>query len=93
MKRFSIFILIGAIASALFLGENLVFAQSNLNSDFRSISSDKYEPIGDPDMGYPQMAIRTNRTPQRTDLESVIRRANQVADQYPIEDKKIGPRL
>ncbi|PGM52866.1 hypothetical protein [Bacillus thuringiensis] len=88
MKRFSIFILIGAIASALFLGENLVFAQSNLNSDFRSISSDKYEPIGDPDMGYPQMAIRTNRTPQRTDLESVIRRANQVADQYPIEDKK-----
>lgn len=45
------------------------------------------DETGDPKIGYPQIAIRTNRTAERTDLDTVIRVANEIADKYP-DDKE-----
>ncbi|WP_216640181.1 hypothetical protein [Aeromonas sp. CA23] len=53
-----------------------------------AIQSDKYAPTGDVNVEYPQLCIRTNRTPERTDIEEVVDAANKVADQFPIEDKE-----
>ncbi|OEG18622.1 hypothetical protein BCR23_13360 [Enterococcus quebecensis] len=54
----------------------------------RAIQNDKYEPTGNQDVRYPQIVIRTNRTPERTDMNDVIKKADTAADQYPFEDKE-----
>jgi hypothetical protein len=53
-----------------------------------AIQNDKYAPTGDINIEYPQLCIRTNRTPERTDIDAVVTEANKVADQFPIEDKE-----
>lgn len=44
------------------------------------------EPTGDPTIGYPQIAIRTNRTPERTNIPDVVKQADDVANQFPVGD-------
>lgn len=51
------------------------------------INADKSAPTGDPDVSYPQISIRTNRTPLRTDLNDVVGRADKVASQFPVNDQ------
>ncbi|WP_421327550.1 hypothetical protein [Aeromonas veronii] len=58
------------------------------SSDSYSISEDQYKPLGDLNTLYPQLCIRTNRTPVRTNIDDVVSEANRVADQYPIDDKE-----
>ncbi|PHM30671.1 hypothetical protein [Xenorhabdus innexi] len=36
------------------------------------LSTDKYQPVGDESVGYPQICIRTNRTPERTNIKPMI---------------------
>lgn len=52
-----------------------------------AIANDQSAPTGDPSVGYPQIAIRTNRTAERTDMNNVIKQADDVANQFPIEDQ------
>ncbi len=52
------------------------------------INNDVYAPTGDPKVGYPQLCIRTNRTAQRSDLEAVVKIADDAANQFPPEDKE-----
>lgn len=59
-----------------------------MNAEFelirpRDIDNSRVEPRGDPSVRYPQISIRTNRTPGRTALDFMIEKANKVADQYP----------
>ena len=51
------------------------------------INPDKSVPTGDPNVSYPQISIRTNRTPERTDLNDVISRADKAASQFPSDDQ------
>ncbi|HDR7711202.1 TPA: hypothetical protein QCX89_003207 [Bacillus cereus] len=90
LQKLKSFMLVGAILliSTLFLGLTSVSAQANLDYSAKSLKPDKYEPTGDPSIGYPQMVIRTNRTAERTNFEEVIQKANQVANQYPTNDKE-----
>ncbi|MGK0552213.1 hypothetical protein ACSFB8_08400 [Enterococcus faecalis] len=50
------------------------------------IATDKYAPTGDPSISYPQISIRTNRTPQRTDLASIENQADKIANKFPKGD-------
>lgn len=59
----------------------------NVESNFRELDDSHKNPNGDPSIGYPQISIRTNRTAERTNLDSLIEVANGVADQYP-DDKE-----
>ncbi|HGJ5889838.1 MAG TPA: hypothetical protein ACHBZA_00325 [Arsenophonus apicola] len=60
----------------------------NLDISIMSVTPDKYAPIGDPTVGYPQLCIRTNRTAERTNLDEVIKILDAAADQYPIHEKE-----
>lgn len=40
-------------------------------------------PNGDRSVGYPQICIRSNRKPERTDLEAICEIADDAADKYP----------
>ncbi|MGP6379434.1 hypothetical protein ACTZGB_07795 [Yersinia bercovieri] len=53
-----------------------------------SISNDKYAPTGDASVRYPQLSIRTNRTAERSDLNEVIKIADNAANQFPADDKE-----
>lgn len=53
----------------------------------RGINADKSAPTGDHSISYPQISIRTNRTPERTNLDEIVRRADNAAAQFPIEDQ------
>ncbi|MGR6001831.1 hypothetical protein ACT7C7_30525 [Bacillus cereus] len=88
MKKRNLLMLIGSIISTLILGITSAFAESTLIPNIKSTVADKYEPTGDANIGYPQIAIRTNHTAERTNQEAIIQKANEVADQYPIEDKE-----
>lgn len=55
---------------------------------FQGIADNKYAPTGNKAISYPQISIRTNRTPMRTDLNEVIQLADKAAAKYPIADKK-----
>lgn len=46
------------------------------------VREDISEPDGDPHAGYPQVCIRTNRTPSKTNLEKLIAGANSVVESY-----------
>lgn len=50
-------------------------------------------PTGDPSVGYPQICIRTNRTAERTDLDAVIKTANEVAAKYPDDKEERGKQV
>ncbi|MEB7889797.1 hypothetical protein NGK36_10875 [Hafnia alvei] len=43
----------------------------------------KVMPKGDPSVGYPQICIRSNRKPERTDLEAICEIADEAAAQHP----------
>ncbi|SPP32276.1 hypothetical protein ARAF_2317 [Arsenophonus endosymbiont of Aleurodicus floccissimus] len=45
----------------------------NLVIPIMSVTPNKYAPIGDPTIGYPQLCIRTNRTAERINLNEVIK--------------------
>lgn len=55
---------------------------------FKDVEPDKSAPTGDRTISYPQISIRTNRTPIRTDLSEIVKRADDVASKYPMADKK-----
>lgn len=50
------------------------------------VLEDIFEPDGDPNVGYPQVCIRTNRTPSKTNLKKLIAGANSVAESYDRKD-------
>ncbi|EUJ27402.1 hypothetical protein MFLO_13073 [Listeria floridensis FSL S10-1187] len=52
----------------------------------RGVSEDTYEPTGNAEVGYPQIAIRSNRTAERTNLDEVVALADTAADEFPKED-------
>lgn len=92
MKKRNLLMTIGAIfmmGYGLLASETTpVSAQTFENISERGINADKSAPTGDPNVSYPQISIRTNRTPERTNLNEVVKRANSAAEQYPIEDKE-----
>lgn len=85
MTLFTLFIIAYGF---LTLGTTAAFAQNFEIPSEKGINADKFAPTGDPKVSYPQISIRTNRTPQRTNLNEVIKRANNAAEKYPIEDKE-----
>lgn len=88
MKKSNLLMTVGAIFMMGYglLTSEIASAQSFEPISERGINADKSAPTGDPNVSYPQISIRTNRTPERTDLNEVITRANGAADQYPIEE-------
>lgn len=52
------------------------------------INANKSAPTGDHNISYPQISIRTNRTPERTNLDEIVQRADGVASQFPIEEQE-----
>lgn len=59
-----------------------------VSASVRDINADKSAPTGDHSISYPQISIRTNRTPKRTNLDEVVERADDAAAQFPIEDQE-----
>lgn len=53
----------------------------------REINADKSAPTGQHAISYPQISIRTNRTPDRTNLDEIVEIADNAAAQFPIEDQ------
>ncbi|MDX7988403.1 hypothetical protein FE392_13870 [Xenorhabdus sp. 12] len=51
------------------------------------IKADKYQPVGDKNVGYPQICIRTNRTAERTNMKPIIEKAMAIGKQYPWSEK------
>ncbi|WP_099109237.1 hypothetical protein [Xenorhabdus sp. KJ12.1] len=47
------------------------------------IKTDKYQPVGDASIGYPQICIRTNRTAERTNVTPMIAAAMFIAKNFP----------
>ncbi|MFQ6324157.1 bacterial Ig-like domain-containing protein [Lactococcus garvieae] len=60
----------------------------NVSAEVRGINADKSAPTGDPSISYPQISIRTNRTPERTPLDEIVQRADDAAAQFPIEEQE-----
>lgn len=60
----------------------------NVSAEVRGIKTDKSAPTGDPSINYPQISIRTNRTPDWTNLDEIIQRADDAAEQFPIEEQE-----
>ncbi|MGG5325560.1 hypothetical protein IGJ83_003241 [Enterococcus pernyi] len=58
-----------------------------VSAEVRGIDANKSAPTGDPSISYPQISIRTNRTPERTNLNEIIQRADEAAEQFPIEEQ------
>lgn len=59
----------------------------DLKIEWGYLNSSNINPTGDPSLGYPQICIRTNRDAQRTELNAVTKKANEIADRYP--DNKV----
>ncbi|WP_238565714.1 hypothetical protein WH390_04230 [Candidatus Arsenophonus nilaparvatae] len=57
-----------------------------------NLTPDKYAPIGDPTIGYPQLCIRTNRTAERTNLDEVIKILDAAANNTLLMKKKNAPK-
>ncbi|RJL48718.1 hypothetical protein [Pectobacterium carotovorum] len=55
---------------------------SNLKDESR------YETTGSLTVDYPQICIRVNRKPQRTDLDEIINISNSAAEEYPNDKEK-----
>lgn len=53
----------------------------------REINADKSAPTGDHNISYPQISIRTNRTPERTNINEIIKIADNEAAKFPIEEQ------
>ncbi|QQG28417.1 hypothetical protein JFY74_20670 [Pectobacterium carotovorum] len=62
--------------------EIIPLSLSNLKDESR------YETIGTPSVGYPQICIRVNRKPQKTDLNEIITKADSAAEEYPDNKEK-----
>lgn len=50
------------------------------------INADRSALTGDHSISYQQISIRTNRTPERTNFDQIVQRADDAAAQFPIED-------
>ncbi|MBD2804498.1 hypothetical protein ID855_07275 [Xenorhabdus sp. ZM] len=53
------------------------------------IKADKYQPVGDKNVGYPQICIRTNRTAERTNMKPIIEKAIAIGEHFPESEKEI----
>ncbi|MFJ3358444.1 hypothetical protein [Serratia liquefaciens] len=56
------------------------------NIKLGEIDASIFSPTGESSIGYPQISLRVNRMPMRTDLDEIINKANAIADKYP-DDK------
>lgn len=61
--------------------ENFEFNISRSLTNLKDES--KVMPKGDPSVGYPQICIRSNRKPERTDLDAICEIADEAAAEYP----------
>ncbi|WP_251711749.1 hypothetical protein [Lactococcus ileimucosae] len=50
------------------------------------IDTSQYEPTGNPNVSYPQISIRTDRAPERTNIAEIVKLADEAAAKYPIGD-------
>ncbi|WP_199225834.1 hypothetical protein [Chromobacterium sp. Panama] len=53
---------------------------------YAEILADQNMPNGDLSVAYPQVCIRTNRTPEKTDMAPIVKKADEVANRFPQED-------
>lgn len=87
MKKVVTIIFLSFLAFISVIGLSSHSAEAAMKSvPYNSISEDKYEPLGDPKIGYPQISIRTNRTEERTNLNEVIEIADNAANAFPSGD-------
>lgn len=60
------------------------FNELNLPKSLNNLKDEsKVMPKGDPSVGYPQICIRSNRKPERTDLVAICEIADEAAAKYP----------
>lgn len=59
----------------------------DLKIEWGYLNSSHINLTGDPALGYPQISIWTNRDAQRTNLNVVTKKINEIAGQYP--DNKV----
>ncbi|WP_053074598.1 hypothetical protein [Chromobacterium sp. LK1] len=52
-------------------------------SAYAEILADQFMPNGDLSIAYPQICIRTNRTPNKTDMGPIIKMADEIARKFP----------
>ncbi|HAP15600.1 MAG TPA: hypothetical protein DCR07_05785, partial [Lactococcus sp.] len=61
-------------------------ASTTVKAGVLDIDTSQYEPTGNPNVSYPQISIRTNRTPERTNITDIVRLADEAAAKYPVGD-------